>query len=167
VVKRARRARGFTTIEIVVALSIFGVLVWILVALEGQMFRNERRFPINYMTHPEVMAVLARLRRDVVDSYGYPASYDKFQQGPQCLILSVVQPTGFSETVVWDFSKPTEARRLSFNVGQVSSDWLARGVPQFAIDNYSMPNGEVAVRVNAIDDVGVLAIDQIYQPRRH
>jgi hypothetical protein len=154
-------------LEMVIAIAVFGVLIWILVTLEGEMFRNERRFPVNYMTHPEVMAVLARLRKDVVDSYGYPASYDKYQQGPHCLILSVIQPTGFSETVVWDFSVPTRIRRLSFNVGQVSSDWLARGVPQFAIDNYQMPNGEVAVRVSANDEQGVLAIDQIYQPRRH
>jgi prepilin-type N-terminal cleavage/methylation domain-containing protein len=172
--QEARVQRGFSTLEMVVVLSVFGVLIWILISLESEMFRNERRFPVNYMTHPEVIAVLARLRRDVLDSYNYPSRYPDqqtplYEQTPKTLILGVIQPTGFSETVVWDFRVPKQARRISYNVGQVSSDWLARGLPDFnvKVDSYTMPDDTIAVRLQALDETGTLAIDQIYEPRSH
>jgi type II secretory pathway component PulJ len=162
-----RRRGGFTAMELVVTNFVFGLLLFMIVTLEDEMMRHERKTPINYLTHPEVMAVVARLRRDVVDSYRYPPTYEAYRQNPKTLILESMLSSGFSETVVWDFNVPGQARRLSYTVGNVSSDWLARGTPQFEIDNYAMPNGQVAVRLDAWDERGALAIDQIMQPRAH
>ena len=161
------RRSGFTAMELVVTIFVFGLLLFMIVTLEAEMMRHERNTPINYMTHPEVTAVIARLRRDVVDSYRYPPSCDKYKQGRKTLIVDSMLSSGFSETVVWDFSVPGETHRLSYRVGNLSADWLARGTPQFEIDSYEMPNGEVAVRLDAWDDKGALAIDQIIQPRAH
>ena len=158
---------GFTAMELVVTIFVFGLLLFMIVTLEGEMMQHERKTPINYLTHPEVMAVVARLRRDVVDSYRYPPSYDAYKQTRKTLILDSMLSSGFSETVVWDFNVPGETRRLSYNVGNLSAEWLARGTPRFEVDSYVMPNGEVAVRLEAWDDKGALAIDQIIQPRAH
>jgi len=64
---------------------------------------------------------------------------------------------------------PKQARRISYNVGQVSSDWLARGLPDFnvKVDSYTMPDDTIAVRLQALDETGTLSIDQIYEPRSH
>ena len=161
------RRRGFTAMELVVTIFVFGLLLFMIVTLEGEMMKHQRQTPINYMTHPEVLAVMARLRRDVVDSYRYPSSYDNYRQSKKTLIVDSMLSSGFSETVVWDFTVPGESRRLSFKVGNLSAEWVARGTPQFEIDSYEMPNGEMAVRLDAWDEKGTLAIDQIIQPRAH
>jgi type II secretory pathway component PulJ len=161
------RSGGFTAMELVVTIFVFGLLLFMIVTLEGEMMKHERNTPINYMTHPEVVAVIARLRRDVVDSFLYPASYDTYKQGKKTLIVATMLSSGFSETVVWDFTVPGETRRRSFRVGNLSAEWVARSTPQFEIDSYEMPNGEVAVRLDAWDDKGKLTIDQIIQPRAH
>jgi len=153
--------------ELVVTIFVFGLLLFMIVMLEGELMQHARKMPINYMTHPEVMSVIARLRRDVVDSYRYPPSYNTYKQSRKTLIVDSMLSSGFSETVVWDFTVPGESRRLSYNVGNLSAEWVARGTPQFEIDSYQMPNGEVAVRLDAWDDKGKLAIDQIIQPRAH
>jgi hypothetical protein len=153
--------------ELVVTIFVFGLLLFMIVTLEAEMMRHDRNTPINYMTHPEVTAVMARLRRDVVDSYRYPPTFETYKQGRKTLIVETMLSSGFSETVVWDFAVKGETRRRSFNVGNLSAEWLARGTPQFEIDSYEMPNGEIAVRLDAWDDKGKLAIDQIFQPRAH
>lgn len=162
-----RPARGFTLIEIVMVLVVFGVFLMILVQLTADMMFYQRKYPVNFMAHPQIAAVVSRLRRDVADTSPpyYPASYGIYTQGPKTLILEVLVDGGVKH-VVWDFSKQGEVHRLSYNVG-VETEWLARGVPDFQVVDFPIPNRPDSVRIQAQDAGGRLAIDQIFQPRPH
>ena len=162
-----KRERGFTLMEVVVSLALFGIFLLITAELTRQMSGYEKRMPVNFMTHPQVAGVVSRLRRDVLDSTIYPDSYDTYEQGPTTLILEAVQPSGFTETIVWDFSVKDEVRRRAFSVGNMTSEWVARGVPKFKVADFEIPAHPDSVRIIATDPKGRLAIDQIFQPRRH
>lgn len=169
--RRRRRELGFTLLETVMTLVIFGIFIFILVNLTAEMRGYDKRYPVNFMKHPQVVAVLSRMRKDVLDAFGadpYPATYATYTQSDKTLIVYSVQETGFTQTVVWDFSVPGEAHRKAYSVGGVVSDWVARGLPaQFIVDTYEIPNRPYAVRLKAVDQAGQLAIDQIFQPRAH
>ena len=168
-----RDGRGFTMIEIVVTLAIFGTFLMILTTLSLEMRKMEKRYPVNFMTHPQVVAVFARLRRDVVDAFGanpYPsASPDgKYQQSDKTLIIQTMVGGG-TQTVVWDFSHATQVHRISYNVGK-ATHWMARGLPSdfnATIDAIDEPGRPFGVRVTAVDAQGRLAIDQYLLPRAH
>lgn len=181
------RAAGYSLIEIVVAMSIFGLFLVVVFVLTAEMRGWERRLPVNYMRHPQVMAVVARLRHDVLDAHGkkpYRKSHDGYTMSPKTLILETVHASGGVRTVVWDFSTPGEVRRRSYNVGEVE-EWLARGVPEgfsrdFVIDAVEIDDESVfsggggsaaqrpyGVRILARDSNGRLTLDQILQPRAH
>ncbi|HUP44262.1 MAG TPA: prepilin-type N-terminal cleavage/methylation domain-containing protein [Thermoanaerobaculia bacterium] len=166
-----RAERGFSLIEAVITLVVFGVVVSILLALTAEMRGYDKRYPINLMKHPQVNAVLARMRKDVLDAFGpdpYPASYMMHSQSSSKLIVYSVQETGFAQTVVWDFTTPGIVRRQAYSVGGVVTDWTARGVPgSFEVTTFEIPNRPYAVRLKATDQTGRLAIDQILQPRAH
>lgn len=160
--------RGYTIIEVVYALAIFGVFLFMLTTMTEELRRQEKRYPIDFMQHPQITAVMSRLRRDVVDAFGpdpYPATFNEYRQSPETLIIYSILGTGFGQTIIWDFRKDGEARRTSYSVGNVVSDWVARGVPQFEISTFDMPSGGYAVRVRARNSKGTLAIDQIFKPR--
>lgn len=161
------RSRGYTLLEVVVALAVFGIFIFILVEITAEMNANEKRNPVNFMAHPQVAAVLSRMRRDVWDSIDYPASVDKYEQSPKVLILDVLREEGTSEKVVYDFTTPGEVHRLSFAVGAQTSEWVARGLPEFRIGDYQVPSNGDAVRIQATDKKGNLAVDQIFRPRPH
>jgi len=161
------RQRGFTLLEVVVSLALFGVFLFITAQLTKEMTGYEKRLPVNFMSHPQVGAVLSRLRRDVLDSTNYESSYDTYFNSPQTLILVVVQPTGYTEHIVWDFTTPGEVRRRAFSVGNVTTDWLGRGTPSFKIVDFEIEDHPDSVRIQAVDQKGYLAIDQIFSPRRH
>lgn len=169
-----RRERGFTLLETVFALAIFGILIFMLTVMTAEMRGNDKRYPLNYMRHPQVSSVLSRMRRDVLDATQpmYPDPFivgtTTYKQSPETLIIYSMQPSGFPETVVWDFSIGGVATRRSFNVGAQVSQWMARGLPsQFTIDIFEIPGRPYGVRVQARDKAGQLAIDQIFQPRAH
>jgi prepilin-type N-terminal cleavage/methylation domain-containing protein len=172
VVKRSMR--GFTLMEVVVALALFGVFLWIVVILTADMRNWEKRMPINYMTHPQISAVISRLRRDVEDATNpyYLESYESrgttYNMTDKTLILYRLQTAGTAETVVWDFSTDGEVTRRSFTdiAGQTSA-WAAHGTPTFSITNFPVPGHPYSVRIQAVDKDGKLAIDQIIQPRPH
>ena len=182
-IDRRRLQHGFTLMEAVMTLAIFGIFIFIFVTLTAEMRGYDKRYPVNFMKHPQVTAVLSRMRRDVwdatlyksldesgemVDTPMYPEDVDDYSQSDKTLIVYSIQASGFAQTVVWDFSVPGEARRLSYNVGVVVSDWRARGLPgTFTIGTYEIPNRPYAVRMKAFDGAGTLAIDQIFQPRSH
>ncbi len=166
-VKRARTENGFTLLEIVMVLAIFGIFILVLVEVTADMMHYERRNPVNFMTHPQVSVVVARMQRDVEDTTAgyYPGSWDGYSQGPKTLILYVLTPGG-AQDVVWDFSQPGEVHRYSYNVG-VKTEWVARGLPDFRLTDFPIEGKPDSVRIKAYDQRGKLAIDQIFQPRPH
>ena len=161
------RERGFTLMEVVVSLALFGAFLLIITLMTSEMNGYEKRLPVNFFAHPQVGATLSRLRRDVLDSTNYPESYDTYTQSPKTLILVAVQPSGFTENVVWDFSVAGEVRRRAFSVGNMTSEWIAHGVPSFIVKDFEISDHPDSVRIQAFDAKGRLAVDQIYQPRRH
>lgn len=169
---RRRAQRGYTLMEIVVAMTIFLIFLATIFALTSDMRNYEKRLPVNFMKHPQVMAVLSRLRRDVIDGHGkspYRDEFDGYTASSQVLIVESVQQNGSVQTIVWDFREPGVARRRSYNVGN-ATDWWARGLPpDFAslkIDALKTGSGAAwATRIIATDSEGRIAIDQILQPR--
>jgi prepilin-type N-terminal cleavage/methylation domain-containing protein len=162
-----KRKRGYSMLEVVIALAVFGIFLMIIVSLTAEMRANEKRYPVNFMTHPEVSSVMARIRKDIVDTKYYPAEWQGTQQTPKTLILYTLTQGGAGQTVVWNFQTAGEVHRISFNATEQVGDWVARGLPNFSIDSYTLDTGQNAVRIKATDDQNRLAIDEIFVPRPH
>ena len=82
------------------------------------------------------------------------------------LLLVATTNVDTGETVVWDFTKKGEVHRKAFKATQLSSEWIARGVPMFLATAQPMPSGQDAVRIRALDG-SKLAIDELIVPRPH
>ena len=167
---RRRECAGFTLMEVVVALAVFGVFLWIVVILTADMRNWEKRMPINYMTHPQISAVVSRLRRDVEDATQpyYLESSNGYTMSEKTLIVYRLMEPGTVETVVWDFSTEGTVTRHSFTeIGGETSKWTANGTPSFRLTDFPIPRSPDSVRIQAFDKDGKLAIDQIIQPRTH
>jgi prepilin-type N-terminal cleavage/methylation domain-containing protein len=173
---RKRTQRGHTLLEVIVSLTIFGTFLAIAFGLTAEMRRWEKRLPVNFMRHPQIIAVIARMRRDVQDveiSQNQPIyvdEHDGYVNGPKTLVIQVGLKSG-SQIVVWDFSEPGVVRRISYNVG-VKTEWVARGVPPAfsfgtKIEAVKFEGRPYGVRLMAKDTNGRLAIDQILQPRSY
>lgn len=164
-----RRERGYSLLEMVVAMAIFGMFLFIVTALTMSLNRSEKKWPVNLMKQPQVATVMARLRRDVLDATPpyYGSSTGAFRQTPQTLLLTVLEPGGTSRAIVWDFTIAGEAHRRAFLGDEQVSEWVARGIPSnFAIRAFEEFGREpVGLRIQARDAHGALAIDQILQPR--
>jgi hypothetical protein len=173
-----RKMRGYTLLEMTVLIAVFGVFLMIFFGLTAEMRGWEKRLPINFMKHPQVSAVMSRLRRDVSDAYipfekssPYRKTFGTFEMGPQILIIDTLQTDGTKELAVWDFREPGVVHRHTY-VGDAKRDtWTARGLPPsfgIDIDAVRVRTGRPwAVRITAKDEKGRLAIDQILQPRAH
>lgn len=173
---RTRRQHGYTLLEVIISMTIFGTFLAIAFTLTAEMRRWEKRLPVNFMRHPQIMNVLARMRRDVQDVQVLPGQpiykneHDGYVMGDKTLIIQTLMPSGL-QTVVWDFSEEGVARRVAYNVG-VKSQWVARGVPpEFSmgvdIEAVEFPGRPYGVRLVAKDSNGLIAIDQILQPRAY
>ena len=168
-----RRVAGYTLLEVIVAMAVFGMFLLILGMLTVEMRAQEKRMPVNFMRHPQVAVLVTKLRRDVLDAYGgdpYPPSFQGYTQSPKTLIVQSLQETGGVQTIVWDFRTPGQVQRRAWNVG-VPVTWTARGLPEdfssLEIDAVGIPGRPWGVRVTARDGKGRIAIDQILQPRAH
>jgi len=161
------KERGYSMIEISVTLALFGIFLFIIVTLTAEMRRNEKKWPINFMSHPDVGAVVSRFRRDVYDTSFFPGAWQGYSQTDQTRILYVITQPGFGETVVWDFRTPGQVTRHAWNANQPLEDWVARETPTFSAEDYTAPNGQEGLHVTAVDDRGKVAIDQIFIPRPH
>lgn len=162
-----RRARGYSLVEIVVTLALFGTFLFIIVTLTAEMRRNEKKWPVNFISHPDVGAVVSRLRRDVYDAKYFPDAWQTYTKSDETPIIYTITSAGFGETVVWDFRKPGEVTRHSWSSNQKQPDWVAHATPRFSTTIYEAPNGESGLHVTAVDDKGKLAIDQILIQRPH
>jgi prepilin-type N-terminal cleavage/methylation domain-containing protein len=165
-----RREKGYTLAEMVVSVAVFGVIVAIFSILAAEMRAHQARLPMNFMRHPQVSAVISRVRRDVQDSKGhYENNYDGYTAAPDVLIVETLHESGGVRMIVWDFREPGVARRRSYNVGVVT-EWVARGLPasaSFDVKAVGFADRPWGVRLRAHDAEGRLAIDQILQPRAH
>ncbi len=161
---------GWTFVEVIYVLAIFGVFLWMLTTMTEELRRQELRHPIDFMQHPQITAVMSRLRRDVLDAFGdnpYPPTFDNYVQTPETLIIYSIISSGAGQTIVWDFRISGEARRIAHAGGLLISDWKTRGVPNFKISTFDIPGGRYAVRIRALNRKGKLAIDQVFVPRAH
>ena len=166
------KARGYTLLEVVFAMAIFGLLCAVLFTLTAEMRFYEKRLPVNMHKNPQVIAVLSRLRRDVLDAASrqpYEKTYGGYTSSGKVLIIDTMVMNEGQQTVVWDFRTPGEVRRRAFQVG-VAQDWVTRGLPvDFAsveIDALKTgTNSAWATRITAKDEKGRIAIDTILQPR--
>jgi hypothetical protein len=173
-----KKMRGYTLLEIMVLMAVFGVFLMIFFGLTAEMRGWEKRLPINFMKHPQVMSMMARLRRDVIDAYvpigakePYLKKLGKFESSDKVLIFDTLQTDGTAESVVWDFREPGVVYRHAYVKEFKTSTWTARGLPRdFAVDVDAvkiMTGRPWGVRIMAKDEKGRLAIDQILQPRTH
>lgn len=166
--------RGYTLMEVVVAMAVFGIFLLILGTLTVEMRSQEKRLPVNFLRHPQVVTVVSKLRRDVQDAFGsdpYPEAFGEYTQTPKTLIVQSIQPNSGVRTIVWDFREEGVVRRREYNVG-VPVEWAARGLPKefgnsFEVDAVGIPGRPWGVRITARDGKGRVAIDQILQPRAH
>jgi prepilin-type N-terminal cleavage/methylation domain-containing protein len=166
-----RRQRGYSLLEVLVAMAVFGIFLTILFQLTAEMRGYEKRLPINFHKHPQVIAVLARMRRDVMDAHGkspYKKQFAEYESSEKVLILETVAASGGVETVVWDCRTPGEVRRVAYAVG-VPDAWVARGLPpdfSMAIEAVKTGSGAAwGTQLQVRDGEGRLAIDTILQPR--
>jgi len=168
-----RRARGYSLMEIVVVMALFGVFLFILVTLTAEMRRNEKKWPVNFFARPEVGSILARMRHDILDATSFPNNIDTYTQSPTSLIVYTIAPDRSSaETVVWDLSKPGEVHRKVYKANLPPTEWVARQAPIFICTVEPMvvlgqPTDEQEVHIQAVDKEGKVAIDQVFVPRPH
>jgi prepilin-type N-terminal cleavage/methylation domain-containing protein len=166
------RSRGYSLLELVVTLAVFGVFIIVVVTLTAEMRQQEKFYPVNFIAHPEVNAVLARLRRDINDTTAYYGEFAKIPAAvPDVLWIDTITNAGTSEVVMWDFRTPGEVHRRTYNsASQQVAEWVARGVPLFTYSTFKGPHNSDGVRLQGFDTSGKkaqLVIDAKYIPRPH
>jgi prepilin-type N-terminal cleavage/methylation domain-containing protein len=159
--------RGLSAIEVIVALAIFGVLLLVMTSLQAQFHRFDRQADFALFEHPQQLAVVERVRADVLDSRSYPVDWRGWTQSTSTLIL---RRSGESnEVIVWSFGEgsPAERRTWEGDTDTPSGRWVAHNVPNFEVTAVSSGTGRVGVNLKGFDEEGRLVFDQILFPRAH
>ena len=169
--------RGYTLMEVMVMMVVFGAVLAIFFVLTAEMRKWEKRLPVNYMRHPQVTAVIARMRRDVLDAVvagtgPYKSKFEGFKNDEKTLIVdTLIMPTKTIQTIVWDFNQPGVVRRYAYTSTMLTDRWTARGLPpdfnRLEVDAVKFPGRPWGVRIRASDENGRVSIDQILQPRAY
>lgn len=155
-----RSQEGMTAVEVVVALAIFSVLLLILTSLQVEFLRFDKESDLRLLDHPQQLAVVERLRRDVYDSISYPMMWDEWLQSDSTLILRLTE----SRVVVWNFDEGT-AERFVWNGKEEEARWRARGVPRFEVAAAEGAPQRFGVRLRGYDEEERLVIEQLAFPR--
>lgn len=154
------RERGATLIELVVAMAVFTVFLVVFSLVMVEYRRLDAEVGQGWLLHPDEMAVIARMRRDVSDARGYGEEFNSRSQAPDYLILD--RPKG--RTITWEL-QPDAAIRTEWQGLTAMSTWRARAPRQFAIDSWTLPDEKFAVRLLGRSTEGVTIVDQIFTPR--
>jgi hypothetical protein len=153
--------------EVIVALAVFGVLLLVMTSLQAQFHRFDRQTDFALFEHPQQLAVVERMRADVLDSRSYPVDWRGWSQSPSTLIL---RRSGESdEVIVWNFGEGSTAERRKWkgDSDAPSGRWVAHNVPAFEVTAVSSGTGRVGVNLKGFDEEGRLVFDQILFPRAH
>lgn len=160
VIRRRRRAHGSSLVELVVAMAVFGVFLLILTSLAGEYRRLDRQVQFSWFLHPDDMAVATRVRRDVLDSRGYPDSFGTDAQSPTTLLLHQAG----ARTIIWRFEDDA-VRREEWKGAVPVGTWSARATRQFEIAAWGAPDGATGVHLIGRSDEGRIVVDRFFAPR--
>lgn len=149
-----------TAVEVVIALAIFGVLLLILTSLQMEFLRFDRDTNLRMFDHPQQLAVLERLRRDVQDSISYPLTWQEWVQSNSTLILRISE----NDVVVWSFEEGLAERR-SWSGQTPGESWRGLGVPRFEVAASEAVPQRTGVRLQGFDQNEGLVFEQIVFPR--
>lgn len=160
--RRRIARRGSSLIELVVAMAVFGIFLLVLVSLAAEYRKLDRQVTFAWFLHPDDMAVATRVRRDVLDSRGYPDSFGSDQQTPTTLLLGWPG----ARVVVWKFGEE-EVRREEWKGANPVSTWTAKATRRFEISAWEARDGVTGVRLRGTNADGRVVVDRIFAPRPH
>lgn len=155
------RRRGFSLVEMLVALAILSVFVFIIIGLERGTLALVRDSEVRQTTLTDLDPVLARFGRDVHDAAGYwpnGRALGPYRQSESTLILRL-PPDSEGDAVVWDFTD-SRVQRIVFEGNTEGTTWVWNGPAAWNISAY---RGRW-VRLQASID-GRALVDRIWRPR--
>ena len=169
-----KRSRGYSLIELVVAVAILGFLVFIMVALEREIVSWDRKTRLDLFTQPESAKVIHRFRKDVMDAKKYHSGkLDDYEQSDTTLLLDLQD----DKSVVWDFSNGDVVKRIEYDKGTAGVEWTSKTRVTFRVTAYQIciPSGDPDVppscsgtyftHLIGSDRKGNVIVDQIVIPR--
>jgi prepilin-type N-terminal cleavage/methylation domain-containing protein len=152
--------RGSSLLELVVAMAVLGVFLLILSSVSSEYRKLDRQITFGWFIHPDDMAVATRMRRDVLDSIGYPASFGSQEQTRTTLLLW--QPA--ARTIVWTFENDL-ARREEWKGTVHVATWSARAPRAFEVEAWEAPDGVTGVHLVGRSTEGRIVVDRLFAPR--
>src|SRR5258705_7795178 len=100
-------------------MAVFGFFLFVILSLTMELNNYERKLRFNFLRHPQIIAVIARMRRDVLDAWGddpYKPTIAGYENGDKTLVVETLRDVGGTQIVVWDFSTPGMIWRHAYNV---------------------------------------------------
>jgi len=158
-----RSRRGASLLELLIALSIFGVFLIVIMVLQREAIRFDRQVQIQWKDHVHPSAIAARLERDVREASSYPASFLHFTQSSSTLLLRR-SGNGPQQTIIYEFENGM-TRRREYKNESPEHYWEARGVPRFVVTAITSESGNVGVQLTGIDARSRIIIENAFFPR--